>query len=372
MRVVNSTTYRNFTRSVNDVHSKLNKAMNKISSGAAYETAAENPLAYYQGKKMDNQYQDVETKLSLITDVKNRLYQQELGARSIQDLLSKARNNDVEMILNGTNNGDEVTVDTIRADLLQKQQAMINDLNAQYENFYIYGGNDISVAPFSLSADGMTLTYRHQFPGDSNITTIELEMDKATGKYTMTTDSKGGNALADIKKSMQERGYIDIGYGTIHDRSTLLDTYTGGFNLLTGTNADEAAGISETELQQRLNDSPIGLIAQAINVLDDYTDQNIDIEQFNESLGSIMTRMDTTAHKLGSVYSDLGNKYSILGTTEDNLDRISDGLEEEYRDKLGADPYQSIMEMFSYQYSYSAALQLGSKMMQSSLFDFMR
>ena len=91
MRVTNAPMYRKYSSSVNDVHSKLNKAMNKISSGAAYEAAADNPLAYYQGKKMDHQYQDVESKLQLMSDVQNRIYQQELGARSIQSLLSKAK-----------------------------------------------------------------------------------------------------------------------------------------------------------------------------------------------------------------------------------------------------------------------------------------
>ena len=36
MRVTNAPMYRKYSSSVNDVHSKLNKAMNKISSGAAY------------------------------------------------------------------------------------------------------------------------------------------------------------------------------------------------------------------------------------------------------------------------------------------------------------------------------------------------
>ena len=49
MRVTNTATYRNFTASVNDVHNKLNKSMNKVSSGREYETAADNPLAYYDG-----------------------------------------------------------------------------------------------------------------------------------------------------------------------------------------------------------------------------------------------------------------------------------------------------------------------------------
>ena len=45
MRVTNSSTYRNYTTSLNSVHLKLNKSMTKISSGAAYETAADAPLA---------------------------------------------------------------------------------------------------------------------------------------------------------------------------------------------------------------------------------------------------------------------------------------------------------------------------------------
>ena len=46
MRVTTTAAYRNFSGSVNDVHSRLNKSMNKISSGKAYEKAADNPLAY--------------------------------------------------------------------------------------------------------------------------------------------------------------------------------------------------------------------------------------------------------------------------------------------------------------------------------------
>ena len=157
MRITNTTINRNFTRSINDVHDRLIKSINKVGSGKAYEAAADNPLAYYEGKKIDGQYSDVMSKLSLVTDVKNRLYQQELGARSIQKTLSEAKTR-VQYILSDSNNEKMSTVGTVKDDLLQKQQSMVNDLNAQYQNFYIYGGNDISTAPFSLSSDGKTLT----------------------------------------------------------------------------------------------------------------------------------------------------------------------------------------------------------------------
>ena len=142
MRVTNSSYYRNFTNSINDVHGRLNKSMNKVSSGKAYEKASDNPLAYYEGKKIDNQYQDTLSKLGLITNVKNRLYQQELGARSIQNRLSEAKKK-IEYVRSDSNNSDMQIVQTVRDDLLQKQQSMVNDLNAQYQNNYIFGGSII-------------------------------------------------------------------------------------------------------------------------------------------------------------------------------------------------------------------------------------
>ena len=50
MRVVRSSVYRRYTSSLNDLQSNLNKSMNKVSTGAAYETAADNPLIIRERK----------------------------------------------------------------------------------------------------------------------------------------------------------------------------------------------------------------------------------------------------------------------------------------------------------------------------------
>ena len=71
-------------------------------------------------------------------------------------------------------------------------------------------------------------------------------------------------------------------------------------------------------------------------------------------------------------YSDLGNKYNLLKDTESKLTLSKNNLTEQYTDKLGADPYESIIEMYNYRYSYNAALQVGSQLFGSSLFDFVK
>lgn len=377
MRVTNASTTRNFTSSINDVHYKLNKSMNKVSTGKAYESAAENPLAYYEGKKIDNQYQDVISKLGLITDVKSRLYEQELGARDIQKTLSDAKVK-VEYILSGTNNSNPTTVGTIRDDLMQKQQAMVNELNSKYQNFYIYGGNDLSSTPFSLSEDGMTLTFKHVFPGDKTATEITMELKEdpnnpGSYSYDISDPDK-------LLQAMREQGRVDIGYGDISNKDTLLDTYTEGLNLITGLNSDSLKAMNDQDalkaIQERLDNSPIGLLGKSIATLnkqiDGLNNGTADTDKFTEDMGKILDQMTLTEHNISTVYSDLGNKYALLETTEENLTNMKISLTEQYKDKLGADPYEAIMEMFSYQYSYSAAQQVATRLFQSSLFDFMR
>ena len=45
-------------------------------------------VAYYQGKKMDHLYQEAKSKSSILGDIKNRLYQQEQGARGLSAAVS--------------------------------------------------------------------------------------------------------------------------------------------------------------------------------------------------------------------------------------------------------------------------------------------
>ena len=400
MRVTNSSTYRNYTTSVNNVHANLNKSLTKISSGREYESAAENPISYYRGKAIDSQYLDVLSKSSLITDVKARLEQQEDGAYHIQNLLAEAKKTVIKA-RTGTTTG--TAMGTLRDELLQKEHSIVNDLESQYQDFYVYGGNDVSTPPFSLSNDGMTLTYSHTFPGEDEPTNFVM---KLTEQIDPTTKEKTGVYKFELQKdtanpkkatperlvqAMSEQGYMDLGYGDIRDHSTLLDTYTGGLNLLTGLTSDSIISSSNTAgfdaetyvndtIMQKLTDGPLGLIAQTVKSMDNYLAEGSadhpeledDREKLDKDLARLMDEMAVSEHTTSTVYSDLGNKYKILEDTETRLNTLKDALTVQYKDVVGADPYASIYEMFNNQYAYNAALQVGSNLMQSSLFDFVR
>jgi len=370
------------TRSINDVHSKLNKSMRKVETGKAYESAAENPLAYYEGKKIDVQYQDTITKLSLMGDVKNRLYEQELGARYIQERLSEASTK-ISSIRTDSNNDNMNTVDTVKQDLLQKMHYMTNELNGQYQDFYIFGGNDITTSPFSLSADGTEFTFSHKFGEDANATKMVMtltEQPDGSIKYVYSgTDASGApmdedETLDKMLMAMREQGRIDVGYGNINQKDTLLDTYTSGLNVLTGINSDALRNMSDADakalIADRMTKSSLGLIGQSVMVMDKYMNGG-DKESYSDSLGTILDDMAETEHHAIAVYTDLGYKYSTLESMETRLEKTKDLLTEQYKDKLGADPYEATLELYNYQYAYQAAQKLASNMIQSSLFNFM-
>ena len=191
---------------------------------------------------------------------------------------------------------------------------------------------------------------------------------------------------------MAEQGRLDIGYGSIRDRDTLLDTYTGGLNVLTGVSSD---GINvdptkpiggEASVADLLSKSPIALIGQAAHTITNYTNQKeayengeISEEEYSKVtgemyhvLGETISSMTQSEHTVSTVYADLGNRYRLLSDMETKLNRTSDSLTEQYTDVWGADPYEAIMEVYSSQSAYNAALKVGTQLMTSSLFDFMR
>ena len=380
MRVTNTSIYRNFTFTANDLHSKLIKSFSKIGGNSKkYESAAENPLAYYEGLNMDTHFQDLESKVSLIKDVKHRMYQQELGARAIQSALTGDNGSkfQIEKALNATSDHTS-TLSAVRDELTQSQHEIVNALNVQYPNIYVFGGNDSSQAPFYLSEDGKTLTYRHLFPGDKTTTDITMTLTKQTdGSYEYVIDD-----IDSVVKAMTEQGVMDLGYGYIGDRDSLIDTYTGGLNVLTGITSKTARdmiSLGKTDdlkalIQERMNGSAIALTGQAAFAVQDYIDNPTQdgLNTMNKVLGDTLSEIDASSIRLGTIYEELGIKYSRLDDTHTRLLSVQDSLTEAYADKLGADPYEAIMEMVSNQYSYNAALQVGSKLMETSLFDFMR
>ena len=406
MRVTARTYYQDYAKSVNDLHTKLNKSMEQVGNGRKFNEAKEDPIAYYAGKRIENQHSDAEAKKTIIDDVKNRLYQQEKGALSIQDDM-RTVNTKVLAIKNDTVNATAGTVETFESEFTQRLRSIANTLNSQYDNFYVYGGNDMTTVPFSLKEDldgappSITLTYSHKFPGDDKATELDIKYsydgtnykNEFSGKASDGTALGEGDTLKLILSAMREQGKMSTGYGSLRDRSTLLDTYTGGLNMITGLSSDALKGLSDTDAINRIKgasnggpvvaeedslmNSPVALLSKTILTTHNYvkalkTNTNVSTakERFHKDLSDFINQNDDSESRVSDTYRVLGIKYAALEATQSNLDITMDTLQAEYSSKLAIDPYDAVVKMYSYQYSYNAAMKVGANIMQSSLFDF--
>ena len=406
MRVTARTYYQDYAKSVNDLHTKLNKSMEQVGNGRKFNEAKEDPIAYYAGKRIENQHSDAEAKKTIIDDVKNRLYQQEKGALSIQDDM-RTVNTKVVNLKNDTTNANASTVETFESESTQRLHSVVNTLNSQYDNFYVYGGNDMTTVPFSLKEDldgappSVTLTYSHKFPGDEKATELNIKYsydgtnykNEFSGKASDGTALGEGDTLKLILSAMREQGKMSTGYGSLRDRSTLLDTYTGGLNMITGLSSDTLKGLSDTDAINRIKgasnggpvvaeedslmNSPVALLSKSVLTTHNYvkalkTNTNVSTakERFHKDLSDFINQNDDSESRVSDTYRVLGIKYAALEATQSKLDITMDTLQAEYSSKLAIDPYDAVVKMYSYQYSYNAAMKVGANIMQSSLFDF--
>ena len=406
MRVTARTYYQDYAKSVNDLHTKLNKSMEQVGNGRKFNEAKEDPIAYYAGKRIENQHNDAEAKKTVIDDVKNRLYQQEKGALSIQDDM-RTVNTKVVNLKNDTTNANASTVETFESEFTQRLHSVVNTLNSQYDNFYVYGENDMTTVPFSLKEDldgappSVTLTYSHKFPGDEKATELNIKYsydgtnykNEFSGKASDGTALGEGDTLKLILSAMREQGKMSTGYGSLRDRSTLLDTYTGGLNMITGLSSDTLKGLSDTDAINRIKgasnggpvvaeedslmNSPVALLSKSVLTTHNYvkalkTNTNVSTakERFHKDLSDFINQNDDSESRVSDTYRVLGIKYAALEATQSKLDITMDTLQAEYSSKLAIDPYDAVVKMYSYQYSYNAAMKVGANIMQSSLFDF--
>ncbi len=387
MRVTASTFYKDYAKSVQDLKSIYNKSMQQVSSGKKYEHAYEGSLDYYAGKKIDNLYNDVLTKQTMIKDVVNRLEQQETTSRTFYSEMSDL---DIkyEQMASASYQGLESTVDTMHTYMVNKQQTMTQDLNATYENYYIMGGNDQTTVPFTMSQDGMTLTYHHKFPGESKATVMTMEYDPDSKSFSFSGTDADGNAMTEdatlskLLTAMREQGRMSLGYGDINTLETLPDTYYGGLNMVTGLTSDKLRAMDDTTakaaIKSAMNTSAFGLNAQAIDATKNYYDnfnEADDVKEaarqrLNEDLEYVIGEWDHAMIDVSNTFRRIGVATSTLEEVDNQLQTAEDTYIKEYNDHMSIDTYDAIVQMYQHQYAYNAAMQVGSKIMQNSLFDF--
>jgi len=332
MRITNRMITSKYVRSLNQISSDLNRLNNKVTSGRAFTKASENTSAAIRAYQLRRDMSKSEGFMANIQHAETTLRNSESSIMHIQELVQNAQTKIIQGV-NGTQSEGERKI--IATELRNIQDQMLQTLNGSSSDMYYFGGTNTTEKPFTL--------------------------DSATGKLMYNGNLLDDPAL-DSAALLADSRFVDIGLNVRVDASGVIDN-TSVFKYsipglqITGYGTEEING---EDVSSNLYD----LIGRMATELESGT---YDSDMANKLLGKLQETSPKVVHAL----TDVGAKTSYLEFITDRLETKEFNDQERQMEIEAADPAETIIYFKSQEAAYNAALQMGTKIIQPSIFDYM-
>ena len=260
--------------------------------------------------------------------------------------------------LNGTNALEDL--DSQAQVLRGAAEAIVQSMNAKYDDDYIFAGSDNRNPPFDIDDDGF-ITYRG----------IQIDNPATLGNEYRGPDGQpvpnptGGNYTNEEmlqKWAEDDPLYVDVGLGFALDNngnvieSTAFDSSISGIDIL-------GYGVDDNGNPKNL----ASIMLRLADVFENY-DQNPDREKAEQLVDAFNTSQQAVIEK----HAELDVQTGFLNTNGTQLDANFSALNEERVGLEMVDPADAITELMWAQTCYSAALQVGVNVIPQSLMDYLK
>jgi flagellar hook-associated protein 3 FlgL len=341
MRITNKMITTKYIRSINTLSSDLDKLNTQVASGRAFSKSSENTSAAIKAYQIRRDISRTEGYQANIDHAQSSLTNTESALDHIQELVQTAKDKILEANT-GTASADERNV--VATELRSIQDSLLQALNSNASGVYYFGGTNTDKAPFTLDTSGK-LVYN-----DVTLNTIIPADQKILSKDSMYVDIGLGLNL------VEDPAFPGDPTKTTVDPSSVFQYSIPGINIV-GSGTTSAGGMM---VSNNLYDL-IGSVADQLeNSL--YSYDNID---------ALYGTLNTASMEVIYNLTEVGSKTSYLDFMTDRYDTQTLDLEERQVKVEGADPTSTIIKFKTQEVAYSAALQMGTKIIQPSIFDFM-
>ena len=336
MRVTHQMLSRNYIQRMNTNLTNLTKSNEKLSSQRKFNKGYENVSDAGKALRLRKLTVDNERYQTTIRDVKGRAEAAEDSIRTVNGLMIRSE----ELVVQGLNGTmSESDRDKIAVELEKMQEEILQVMNNTYSNSHLFsaaGSDGAKKVPFTVV--GGQLTY--------NGTPVD-DMEKVGGAITYNG--------SEIKYNTPN--YVDIGFGykdkngSVDPDTAFKDTYSGVECFGYGTNSS-------------------GVPMNAWSLLGDMVSslRGGNLERLNDDLAAISGSMD---FMLTSI-TEIGARGVLLDNTAARLESEYESLAEALNKVEGIDVAEEIIYNKNFEMSWMVTLQLGSKILPQTLFDFIR
>ncbi|MDF2567470.1 MAG: flgL [Oscillospiraceae bacterium] len=322
MRITNNLLTNKFSRSLNRASFNLNTINEQVISGMKFSRASQDPSSAMKAFKIRRDLARIDQYKSNISDVQGTLEQTETTLSGIKEVLSQAR----ESLMEGSTGTLSPTDREIMANLFSSLKDQVLKLaNTSFAGKYVLGGPNTTTMPFTLDASG-SLLYNGENMSNAVISTEEVYADLGQG---ISFDGSG-NVNISTAVSISTPGSLILGYG--------VDGNGNSNNIYTL--------LSEVVTSLQTNDT---------------VKMNQQLEKLAEKSNDVMVQI-----------TGIGERSKFVEFLSDRISADEFNLQKKQKAVEEIDQAKAITDYKSTEMAYTAALQMGSKIIQTSLLDFLR
>lgn len=346
MRITHQMISRNYLGRMETNLGNFAKSTDKMSSNRNFMKSWENVSDAAKALRIRKMIADNDRQLTTVRDAEGRAAVAEEALRGVNELLIRAEDRVVEG-LNGTMSPEDRQ--KIATELSKMQEEVFQIMNTNFGGKYVFAaaGNADGSAPFTRADDGELFYQGYAVDG--------LVKNPANGNVAMY-DGAQTPPYQDIKWNADN--YVDIGYGfrlgangRVDPNTAFKDTYSGASSFGFGFNADG------TPLNAY---SLLGSMVKNLN--------NNDVESLGDDLDAIKNSME---YLLTSI-TEVGTRTRTLEDTGARLEEELVNLYDRTNELEYVDLSREIINNKSFETSWQVTLQMGSRLIPPSIFDFIR
>ncbi len=341
MRVADKTTQRNYLKYLNNARNDYAETNMKIASGNRFIKLSDDVSA---GTRMLNSRVELfksEKQLSNVQAINSEFKAVEDSMMSMNDVLNEIIGTKLVKATSETT-GEAGRV-TIASEIRSMKEELIQFANMKFATKYPFGGSTAKVAPFSLSDDGKLLY---------NGIDVNSVLERTDGSRYYVDENGVEQDIA-----MDNPLYLDIGLGVRVDGDS--------FNSVSGFEASfsgiQILGFGTTD---------DGMPNNIINILTEIEDKlvNYDLDELSKLQDQLVDRVDVFRTNV----TDIGAKTNFLDTMETRLTNQVDNYKFRIDELVGINDAEEATQQSMNDYILKAVIQMGSKILPVSLWDYLR
>jgi len=322
MRITQKNLTRAYLSGLNRNISQLSKSNERLSTGKRINRVSDQVTDAQKALKVRNQIRNNEQFVRNIQSIKNEISAQESSAMQMNEILIDVK----ELLIkagSGINSDSDKTI--IANEINQLNKSILQLVNVKSSDRYTFSGLN-NEAPIQVDNNGIVL-----FNG-VNVDDI------------LETDLKDDSIFIDVGLGMK--------FDTQIDQSSVVQLNTSAIHLL---------GYGKNS-----NGTPNNLVSLLNKVVSDL--KSGDVSQISEYQKQLKESVDRVLVQV----TDIGTRFAYLENSINRLENEKLNLTEQQNHLESIDYEEETILNKSYDMAYQISLQLGSKVLPLSIFDFMR